>query len=466
LREWRDRRLTLAGSRWRRLEGYVKRKLLWSRFFRATSYLRSALWIIPFIAIVLVLAITPPLRVLDELLGWRISGLGAAGAQSLYETTITLTLSFLVFTFGSLLVAIQVAGGQLTPRVIATILLRDNVVRYSVGIFVFTLLFAVMALNRVEAKVWDLATIVTSTLAIACMAMFLFLIDHAARLLRPVSIVAHVGDEGLAVIEAVYPLPAPTTASTSDDVSGHEEPLTRVVAHEGSSEIVLALDLETLVYTARRFDGVVEFMPQVGDFVAFGEPLFTLYGGATRIDDRRLRAAVALGRERTMEQDPLFAFRILVDIALKALSRAINDPTTAVVAIDQIHRLLREVGKRELRREEVVDQEGRTRVILRTPNWEDFVHLACTEIRNCGAGSVQVARRLQSMLVNLIATLPDYRGKALEEERDRLNRALPSLYTLPDDLALAGSPDPQGLGSASSNARVHGSASSSGARNR
>jgi len=130
-------------------------------------------------------------------------------------------------------------------------------------------------------------------------------------------------------------------------------------------------------------------------------------------------------------------------------------PTTAVVAIDQIHRLLREVGKRELHREEVADDEGRTRVVFRTPNWDDFVHLACTEIRNCGAGNVQVARRVQSMLVNLIATLPGYRDMALEQERDRLNRALPGLYALADDLALARVPDPQGLGGSSSKARVH-----------
>src|SRR4029079_5015681 len=187
------------------------------------------LWTIPFIAIVLVFAITPTLRTLDEMLGWRISGLGAAGAQSLYETTITLTLSFLVFTFGSLLVAIQVAGGQLTPRVIATTLLRDNVVRYSVGIFVFTLLFAVMALNRVGLKVWDLATILTATLGIACLAMFLFLIDHAARLLRPISIVAHVGNEGLAVIESVYPRPARDLASPDDDAPAARGPPQRVV---------------------------------------------------------------------------------------------------------------------------------------------------------------------------------------------------------------------------------------------
>src|SRR4029078_1116251 len=99
---------------------------------------------------------SPALRGLDNGLAWRTSGLGPAGATGLYQTVITLTLSFLVFTFGSLLVAIQIAGGQLTPRIIANLLLRDNVVRYSVGLFVFTLVFAVMALNRVEETVHQL----------------------------------------------------------------------------------------------------------------------------------------------------------------------------------------------------------------------------------------------------------------------------------------------------------------------
>ncbi len=79
----------------------------------------------------------------------------------MYQTVITLNMSFLIFTFGSLLVAIQIAGGQLTPRVIATTLLRDNVVRYSVGLFVFALIFSVMALNRMEDKVHDLVTFIT-----------------------------------------------------------------------------------------------------------------------------------------------------------------------------------------------------------------------------------------------------------------------------------------------------------------
>ena len=114
---------------------------------------------------------------------------------------------------------------------------------------------------------------------------------------------------------------------------------------------MLAVDLASLTREAQRRDGVIELIPQVGDFVAYDEPLFVLHAGAVACDDGTLCAAVAFGVERTLEQDPLFAIRIIVDIALKALSPAINDPTTAVIAIDQVHRLLRAVGRRRLRGE-------------------------------------------------------------------------------------------------------------------
>ena len=205
---------------WSRLVRRVERVLVWNNIYRATSYLRSALWTIPFLAILVVLVIAPTLRVLDAWLSWRLSGLSVAGAQALYQTTITLTLSFVVFTFGSLLVAIQIAGGQLTPRIIATTLLRDNVVRGSVGLFVFTLVFAIMALNRLDRTVSEIVSLLTAVLAIACMAMFLFLIDYAARLLRPVSILARVGDEGANVIRAVYPEPTSAAAEVEAVVCG------------------------------------------------------------------------------------------------------------------------------------------------------------------------------------------------------------------------------------------------------
>lgn len=435
-----------ANESWQRADRYVKRQLVWNNVYRVTSYLKSALWIVPFLAILLVLAVVPILRVLDGWIGWRLIELTPSGAVSLYQSVITLTLSFMVFTFGSLLVAIQIASGQLTPRIIATTLLRNTVVKYSVGLFVFTLVFTIMALNRVETSGRGLVTFLTAALGIGCMAAFLFLIDYAARLLRPVSILARVGDDGLAVIKAVYPVLAGEAPDVADTAVAPAEGPRRIVRHPGKSQIVLAVDLGTLVHEAQRTDGIIEFVPQVGDFVASEEPLFVLYGGATACDDPRLLTTVAFGEERTMEQDPLFSFRIMVDIGLKALSPAINDPTTAVLALDQIHRLLRAVGKRQLRGEAIRDRSGRARVIYRTPNWEDFVHVSCHEIRMCGANNVQIARRMRAMLDNLASSLPPYRRAALEQETRRLTLSLPAHYPLPEDLALASIADSQGLG--------------------
>jgi uncharacterized membrane protein len=439
----------------RGFEQFLKAKLMWHRLYRAASYARSSLWISPLLSLVAVLVLAPLIRALDAWLQWRLGDFGVEGAQALYQTVITLTLSFVVFTFGSLLVAIQIAGGQLTPRIIATALLRDNVVRASVGLFVFTLIFSVMALNRLGKSVPELVTTIIAVLGIACMAMFLFLIDYAARLLRPVSILARIGEDGLKVIEAVYPVPAPATPTPTEQLTAKLGVPARVVRHEGKSEIVLAVDVETLVHEAATAGGIIELIPQVGDFVARGDALFGLHGGATGVRDPTLLAAVAFGPERTLEQDPVFALRIMVDIALKALSPAINDPTTAVLALDQIHRFLRAVGKRSLRGEIIADAAGTPRMVYRTPNWEDFVAVACIEIRSCGANNVQIARRLRAMLENLVISLPEYRRPPLTAELERLDSALVKLYSIPGDIAFAREPDVQGLGGASGERTAH-----------
>ena len=427
----------------------VRGRLVWNRVQRVVSYLHSSLWVAPVVAIALIYLLAPFLRMLDAHLDRNINGLGVAGATALFQTVITLTLSFLVFTFGSMLVAIQIAGGQLTPRVIATTLLRDNVVRLSVGLFVFTLLLAVSGLNRLDGRVPYLLTDLTGLLGVASLMVFLFLIDYAARLLRPVSILGRVANQAIAVIESVYPdLAAPDHDERTLSVTKLPVP-SRVVAHAGRSSIVLAVDLSTLRAEAQRADGVIALAPQIGDFIAPDEPLFFLYGNAARIDDRLLRSSVAFGDERTMEQDPIFGLRILVDIALKALSPAINDPTTAVIAIDQIHRLLRVAGKRRLHSAEITDRSGRLRLVQRTPDWEDFVLVACAEIRACGASSLQIVRRLRAMIENLLALLPAYRHAPLADERARLDVAIASAFKMPDELALARIPDVQGLGGSS-----------------
>ena len=147
-----------------------------------------------------------------------------------------------------------------------------------------------------------------------------------------------------------------------------------------------------------------------------------------------------------MEQDPAFAFRIIVDIASKGLSPAINDPTTAVLAIDQIHHLLCSVGSRHLDEGLVHDRSGTLRLVYRTPDWEDFVHLAFMEIRHFGGTSIQVARRLRAMLENLTEVLPPERTALLHGELSRLQHSAQRSFPEPEDQALADVSDFQGVG--------------------
>ncbi|MBS1221859.1 MAG: hypothetical protein H6R23_1479 [Proteobacteria bacterium] len=451
--------------------------MAWNRRYSLRSYVRSALWIVPILALIAQIVIK---RLAEHLGGWMVSqgfydlqtgffGVNAAEAHAMLDRVFTLNLSCLVFTFGSLLVAIQVAGGQYTPRIIATTLLRDNVIRWIVGLFVYTLLWAYRTMVQLGQtdQVPQFQVFLTTLFGMGSLIAFIILIDYSAKLLRPVSLVRRVGEQGIAVIKSVYPDPTrdqPAAAATCsrgvESGESQREPSSsqpaaergspdRVIFHQGKSAIVLAVNLRGLVAEAQRADCVIEFAAQVGDFLGTDDPLFYVYGNAGALNERRLRDLVAVGSERTMEQDPMFAFRIEVDIALKALSAAINDPTTAVLAIDQLQRLLRLVGQRSLRDYQILDPTGQPRVVFRTPNWQDFVHVSFREIRHCGAGSLQIERRLRAMIENLTRTLPEHRHPALRVELDLLDRAIARQHRFDEDVALARIPDSQGLGGAS-----------------
>ena len=277
------------------------RLLPWNQRYVLKSYVSGSMWLVPLVALLVYAAFH---RVVHAIGAWMVErgwtsdatsfqALPLAGARSLLETLITLNLSFLVFTFGSLLVAIQVAGGQYTPRIIATTLLRDNVIRTTVGVFVFTLAFCVRVLSRMKDTVNQLDLFVAGVLGTVSVMVFLYLIDYAARLLRPVSIVRRVGESGLGVIRSVYP--APTVGEHPSEPARPREAAARVVLHEGVSGVVLAVDLAGLVRLARKADGVIEFVPGVGDFL--GGRRAPLQAVRRRCRDRR-SAPARKGRAR------------------------------------------------------------------------------------------------------------------------------------------------------------------------
>lgn len=422
--------------------------MTWLTRYRIRQYLRNSIWVMPVLAAVAAIVVVRVIDQVERYEGWR--SLDRPETASAVLGTMTASMfTFIVFVGSVLLIAVQLASTLLSPRIVG-IIFRDRVVRNSLTLFVFCFSFSIAAVARIGETVPTITTRIAAYSGVASLGAFLFLIDHVGRVLRPSGALRIVGARGRNVIKSVYPrlLDAKSAALSSlptppPDGSPQGAPAQIVDSHRGG--VVLAFDVAGLVALARRTGCTIELVPQVGEFVAVGDPLFRVYG-AGDINADVLRDSVALGQERTMEQDPAFAFRIIVDVASKGLSPAINDPTTAVLAIDQIHHLLRDVGRRYLDDERVRDAGGAVRLIYRTPGWDDFVHLAITEIRLFGAGSIQVARRLRAMLDNLIQVLPASRVELLQQELQLLNRSAARLFADPEDRALAEIGDLQGVG--------------------
>jgi uncharacterized membrane protein len=164
---------------------------------------------------------------------------------------------------------------------------------------------------------------------------------------------------------------------------------------------------------------------------------------------------VALGRERTIDQDPAFALRILVDIAIRALSPAVNDPTTATQVLDYIDDLVRVLGRAELRASlRLRDPGGRLRVVLPARTWVEYLSLAVTEIRQYGATSPQVCRRLRAMLEQLLDDVRPDRRAAVAAELAALDAVVERSFADPDDRAFAAASDRQGVGGSAIGSRL------------
>jgi len=416
----------------------------WIQRYKLRHFIRNSIWILPVFGMLAATVSVNCLDWIEQRAGWQ-SGLDPGSTLVLFGTLAGSMFTFIVFLSSSLLLVVQLASAQLTPRIIGVVF-RDRVTRFSLTLFTFTFTFALAVLVRISTSVPAITAHVSAYLCLFSVGVFLFLIDHVGKTLRPSGALRAVARLGHEVIHSVYPrrLAGPENAVHAPVSVPVGEPAATVPSPKDG--VFLAFDLPGLVALAQEADCIIELAPEVGDFVAVGSPLFRIFGGKGGPSTRALCQSVALGQERTMEQDPAFVFRIIVDIASKGLSPAINDPTTAVLAIDQIHHLLRSVGGRHLDEGLALDRAGSLRLVYRTPDWEDFVYLAVTEIRQFGGTSIQVARRLRAMLENLAETLPPERNALLRGELAILHRSAGRSFPEPEDQVLADDSDLQGMG--------------------
>jgi uncharacterized membrane protein len=415
----------------------------WGFAFRLRQYLKGSLWVVPLLGA----ALGPALGVLDHWLDhtvqapapWRYSASTATSVLTVLAGAMVGLLGFVV-TIGVLVV--QQATGTLSPRFMR-LWYRDRLQKFVLATFVGTLTFSLWLLRHIEANdVPDIGVTAAGFGASLSLLLLLLYINRFTHALRPVAVAAAVAREGRRVVESA-PLGRPGPADTEPDRrAGRSE-----VVRTSRPGAIQAVHLRGLVAVARGADCVVLLHHSVGDFVPTGASLFEVVGPGPFPRQRRLRRMFALGRERTIEQDPAFALRVLVDIAIRALSPAVNDPTTAVQVLDYIEDLLLAIGRRELRDlGGFHDREGRLRVVLPMRRWEEFLELGLTEIRRYGGGAVQVTRRLRALLEELRDAVPPEHRAAVEAQLRALDAVVSESFGGDGDLKLAAASDRQGIG--------------------
>jgi uncharacterized membrane protein len=291
---------------------------------------------------------------------------------------------------------------------------------------------------------------VVGILIIVSMIMFSRLMQRLNDL--QISNVLHlIGDQGRAVISDMFRHLDDSSAGRAgeDPAELHARlgPPTQTLKYFGKPRTITELDVGALVALAQEADGTIVMASAVGDALVEGEEILRVHGAPTPLSKDALLRAVDLGRERTFEQDPKYPIRLLVDVAIKALSPAINDPTTAVQTIDQLEDLLRRLGVSDLDAGYAFDTKGALRLVFPTPTWEDYLTLAFDEIRQFGASSVQVMRRMRAALDGLTGWLPtEDRREAVRRYLERLDRAIETSGFDSEDRRMALEDDRQGIG--------------------
>jgi uncharacterized membrane protein len=418
--------------------------MTWLQRYRISNYFKNSIWILPTAGMLLAIVTIRILHSIETDLGWT-AGFDPATSMTVLATLASSIFTLIIFVCSALLISVQLASAQLTPRFIGLVF-QNPVTKLSLTLFVFTFTFTLAALLRITGTVPMLTAYVATIGSLGSLAVFIFLVNEVGHALRPSGALILIARRGHDMIRTVYPRLMSEPENSAKITGSNLETQPNTTLFNQREGVVLAFDTDGLVSIAQQTDCMIELVPQVGDFIGAGEPLFRIFGKGKLPRAESLYQSVAVGPERTLQQDPGFAFRIMVDIASKGLSPAINDPTTAVLVIDQIQHLLREVGTRHLDDGYRMDEKGFVRLIYRTPGWQDFVGLAVTEIRHFGGNSIQIARRLRAMLESLIQTLPGERTPALKSELELLKKSAVRFFHEVEDLAMADISDLQGVG--------------------
>ena len=434
----------------------------WRRVFRARLYVRDSLWVLPLAGAVL----GAVLGVVDIQIEQSVHvppqlQYSATTASTVLAAIVGATAALTGFVVTVTTLVVQMATGTFSARYMR-LWYRDRMLKVLLAVLVGTLAFSFSLMRRVESDfVPNIGVSVAGALLIISLLVFLVFLDRYLHRLRPVAVAALVHGYFRRNFECdVRRAENPEIHAGVLD-AGDEESTLEVLSPRAGA--IQAVDAESLVRWAREHDCLIVLRHGLGDFVPSGAKLIDVYGGRdlSRRGGLALGDMVALGDERTIEQDPAFAIRILVDVANLALSPAVNDPTTAVQVLDYLGEALRLVGTTDLSLGTWADGDRPRRgVVVPARSWEDYLALTVNEIREYGNGGIQIMRRTRALLEELHEEVrPEYRP-AVRDELARLDATVAQSFGGSVDFDRASIADTQGIGGPRTQPADHAAAQS------
>jgi uncharacterized membrane protein len=408
-------------------------------------------WMIPmvYVAISIVCGFSIP-RLEHTYLPAYNTGLSVASAQAFFGAISSGMLALVGIVFSITFVMVQFSATAYSPRMVVMFTSQPSLA-HTLGVFFTTFVMALSALAWTDHDGSGTVPYVSQEIVLVLVIISLLLFARLIRSLADLQIqnvLASIGENGRAVIESMFTrLPAARAPADISGIAVPTGPVTQVLTYNGSPRAITRFVVPQLTELARTADAVIVADCAVGDTIVKDTVLLRVIGGRVLLPETALLRGVHLGTGRTFEQDPKYAVRLLVDTAIRALSPAVNDPTTAVQAIDQIEDLLHRLGHSHLDAGHCRDTQGTVRFIVPMPTWTDYLTLAFDEIRQYGMTSVQVLRRLRAALTALAASVGnETRREQVLSYLRRLDAGVGGRAFDAEDTANSMREDRQGLG--------------------
>jgi uncharacterized membrane protein len=353
-------------------------------------------------------------------------------AGPLLTTIAASSITIVTFVFSTLMVVLQLASSQLSPRILRKTI-REGRAQFVMGILVGTFVFAVRSLLLLYGTQDGLVALLLVNTGIVIMIVsvlsFLYFIGFVADRVRAPAVIRSIEKETEYWLRRIYRFEEPQSG-TAQRPALESEPFVPLRARDSGS--ITGIDIRALVAWATRADAVVVLESGLGTQVTEKLGIGRVYYRGRDTPPRAVAAAISIEPERTIPGDPPWGFRILVDIAIRALSPAVNDPTTAVQVIDALEELLAVLGTRAEQPGEFFDATGKLRLVVPVMSWRAYLELSTHEIYQYGAESSQVTQRLVRMLDELDTVVTtDDRHASIREAREQIAVVSPMVSPQP-----------------------------------